>query len=64
MTRQRRRRTVGYVILIATPILLALALRSFGMDWIVAVGLALLCDVVALVRIRLKWGSWPWQSVH
>jgi len=59
--RQRRVRAARFVLLVVAPLVIFLALLSFGMDWIVALALSAIAFAITFVRWRLREGTWPWE---
>ncbi|GAS90014.1 uncharacterized protein RMCB_4110 [Mycolicibacterium brisbanense] len=59
--RQRRVRVARFVMLVVAPVVIFLAMLSFGMQWTAALWLSALVFTVVFVRWRLKEGTWPWQ---
>ena len=59
--RQRRVRIAGFIMLVVAPVVICLAMLSFGMTWISAVAISALAFAIAFGRWRLKEGTWPWQ---
>lgn len=55
--RQRRVRVVRFVLLVVAPLVIFLALVSFGMDWIVALAFSVIAFAITFVRWRLREGG-------
>ena len=52
---------VRFVLLVVAPLVIFLALLSFGMDWIVALTFSVIAFAITFVRWRLREGTWPWE---
>ncbi|MEE6167703.1 MULTISPECIES: hypothetical protein [unclassified Mycolicibacterium] len=59
--RRRRVRVASFVMLVVAPVVIFLAMMSFGMQWTSALWLSVLAFTITFVRWRLKEGTWPWQ---